>query len=76
MRARPELRSGFLSMRAAQEYAERRIVNPEDRKLFLDAIRSVVEGSIVKKIPLPDVRLRGATASPSAPSKKAPDRSR
>jgi hypothetical protein len=78
VRARPELKSSFLSLRAAEDYAARRIADPQDRERFLEGIRSVIEGSIVKKMPLPDVRLRDRpkTENPAPPSKPPSGRSR
>lgn len=78
VRARPELKSSFLSIRAAEDYAARRIADPQDRERFLEGIRSVIEGSIVRKMPLPDVRLRDRpkTENPVPPSKPPSGRSR
>lgn len=58
VRQHPELKSTFLSMRAAEELASRRIANPEDREKFLDLVRTAIAGSISKGEPLPQVRLR------------------
>lgn len=68
VKARPELRSAFLSVRAAEEFAKQKLPNPEDRERFLELIRDVLAGSIQKGTPLPDVRLkdpRGAKAPPA-----------
>src|ERR1700735_390258 len=58
VRAHPELKSTFLSVRAAEEFAEKRIANPQDRERFLELVRGALAGSIHKGEPLPSVRLR------------------
>ena len=58
VRAHPELKSSFLSLRAAEDFAARRIANPEDRAEFLARVREVIAGSLVKRVPLPEVRIR------------------
>jgi hypothetical protein len=69
VRAHPELKSTFLSVRAAEEFAAARIANPEDRARFLDLVRGAMAGSIQKGEPLPAVRLReSATPTPSKPA--------
>jgi hypothetical protein len=60
VRERPELRSTFLSVRAAEEFAARRITNPEDRQRFLELVRGAIASSIQKGEPLPSVSLRNA----------------
>jgi putative DNA primase/helicase len=60
VRAHPELKSTFLSVRAAEEFAEKRIANPQDRERFLELVRGAMAGSIHKGEPLPSVRLREA----------------
>jgi hypothetical protein len=54
----PELRSSFLSVRAAEEFAKARIANPEDRERFLVLIRGALSTSIHEGSPLPNVKLR------------------
>lgn len=77
LKERPELKSGFLTMRAARAFAERRIPNAEDRERFLQGVQSAIDGSILKGMPLPDIRIREKTATSSAPSKRlARERSR
>jgi hypothetical protein len=74
---RPELKSGFLSMRAAHEFAERQIPNPQDRKRFLEGVQSAINGSILKGMPLPNVRLReNSTKIPTLAKRADRDRSR
>jgi hypothetical protein len=58
VRAHPELRSAFLSVRAAEEFASQRIANEADRAKFLDLVRGAIAGSIKQGEPLPSVRLR------------------
>lgn len=58
VRAHPELKSTFLSLRSAEEVAAQRIANPEDREKFLSLVREAIAGSIKRGEPLPEVRLR------------------
>jgi hypothetical protein len=58
VRAYPELKSSFLSVRAAQEFAQRRIADPKDRERFLSLMREAMAASIQRGEPLPAVRLR------------------
>jgi hypothetical protein len=58
VRAHPELKSSFLSVRAAQEFAARRIADPKDRERFLSLVREAMAASIHRGEPLPAVRLR------------------
>lgn len=58
----PELRSSFLSVRAAEEFAKSKIPNAEDQKKFLELIRGVLAGSIREGEPLPNVRLKERAA--------------
>ncbi len=75
VRAHPELKSAFLSVRAAEEFAAQRIADPTDRERFLDLVRGAMAGSIQKGEPLPSVRLRNAPAPtqhrpPTTPNRK------
>lgn len=63
-RARPELRSAFLSLRAAEEVAARRIKDPRNRERFLSLVREAIGESIRRGEPLPDVSLRKPSAGP------------
>lgn len=74
VRAHPELKSAFLSVRAAEEFAAQRIADPKDRERFLELVRGALAGSIQKGEPLPSVRLRNQPKEP-APAKAA-DRKR
>jgi len=58
VRAHPELKSTFLSLRAAEAFAARRIADPNDRARFLELVRGAMAGSIQKGEPLPSVHLR------------------
>jgi hypothetical protein len=71
VRAHPELKSTFLSVRAAEEFAAKRISNPEDRERFLDLVRGAMAGSIRKGEPLPSASLRNRAQEPSVAPKPA-----
>lgn len=58
VRTHPELKSTFLSLRAAEAFAAERIADPNDRARFLDLVRGAMAGSIQKGEPLPSVHLR------------------
>jgi putative DNA primase/helicase len=58
VKAHPELLSTFLSLRGAQELAERRIADPKDRERFMSLVREAMAGSIHRGETLPSVRLR------------------
>lgn len=58
VRAHPELKSTFLSIRAAETFADQRIADPKDRERFLELVRGAMAGSIQKGAPLPSVKLR------------------
>jgi hypothetical protein len=58
VRAHPELKSTFLSVRAAEEFASKSIANPQDRAKFLELVKGALAGSIQKGEPLPEVNLR------------------
>ena len=70
VRAHPELKSTFLSVRAAEEFAAKRIANPEDRERFLELVRGAMSASIRKGEPLPSTSLRSPAAERSTPPKK------
>ena len=61
VRERPELRSTFLSVRAAEEFAAKRIADPKDRERFLQLVKGAMASSIQKGEPLPSVSLRGSS---------------
>jgi hypothetical protein len=67
VRAHPELKSTFLSVRAAEEFAAKRISNPEDRERFLELVRGAMAGSIRKGEPLPSTSLRTRSQELSGP---------
>jgi hypothetical protein len=58
MRERPELKSTFLSIRAAEEFAATRIKDPRDRERFLQLVKGAMASSIRRGEPLPEVSLR------------------
>jgi hypothetical protein len=58
VRAHPELKSTFLSVRAAEEFASQSIANPQDRAKFLELVKGALASSIQKGEPLPQVNLR------------------
>jgi putative DNA primase/helicase len=58
VRAHPELKSTFLTERAAEEFAVQRIADPRDRERFLELVRGAMAGSLKKGEPLPAVRIR------------------
>ncbi len=58
VRRQPELRSTFLSLRAAEQLAERRIPNPQDREKFLSMVREAMSASTRRGEPVPDIPLR------------------
>jgi hypothetical protein len=75
VRAHPELKSTFLSVRAAEEFAAKRISNPEDRQRFLELVRGAMAGSIRKGEPLPSTSLRTRSQeSPGPPRPGTPKR--
>jgi hypothetical protein len=80
VRAHPELKSTFLSVRAAEEFAAQRIGNPQDRERFLELVRGAIAGSIHKGEPLPSVQLRDkhqrdtALATSAKPKRDEPTR--
>ena len=71
VRAHPELKSSFLSVRAAQDFAARRIADPKDRERFLSLMREAMAASIHRGEPLPDVRLRDPVRT-QEPAKEKP----
>lgn len=74
LREKPELRSTFLSVRAAEQFAARRILDPKDRERFLDLVKDAIASSVRKGEPLPSVSLR-STPERHKPLQK-PDRKR
>jgi hypothetical protein len=69
VRAHPELKSTFLSVRAAEEFAAKRIANPEDRERFLELVKGAMSASIHKGEPLPSTSLRDRTPERTASTK-------
>jgi len=65
MAERPELRSAFISLRVAQEYAERNIRDERDRELFVTRVKAVIAASVRNGKPVPEPRVVDQN-SPSA----------
>lgn len=57
MAERPELRSAFISLHVAQEYAERNIRDPRDRDLFVNRVKAVMAASVRNGKPVPEPRI-------------------
>jgi hypothetical protein len=76
VKTNPELKSTFLSIRAAEEFAAARIKDPQDRERFLGLVKGAMAGSIRKGEPLPAVRLRDpeSKAPASRPKREEPTR--
>jgi hypothetical protein len=68
VKARPELVSTYLSIRGAEDIAERRIKDPKDRERFLALVREAIGQSIKDGKPLPTVQIRNQTKAGSKPS--------
>ncbi|HEY4213700.1 MAG TPA: hypothetical protein VGM84_19635 [Steroidobacteraceae bacterium] len=60
----PELKSTFLTIRAAKEFAAQRISNPSDRERFVDLVKGAIARSIHQGEPLPAVRMAVTTTRP------------
>ena len=73
VRERPELRSTFLSVRAAEEFAARRIADPRDRERFLELVRGAIANSIQRGEPLPSVSLRASPEHKALNTSKTAD---
>src|SRR5690606_16424846 len=69
VRQRPELRSTFLSLRAAEQLAAKKIANPQDRERFLDMVREAIDASVQRGEPLPDIKLRDRTRGDTGASR-------
>lgn len=57
MAERPELRSAFISLHVAEQYAERNIRDPCDRELFVTRIKAVMAASVRNGAPVPEPRV-------------------
>jgi hypothetical protein len=58
VRAHPELKSTFLTVRAAEEFADRRIADPGDRERFLELVRGAMANSVKRGELLPSVQMK------------------
>lgn len=76
LRQRPELRSAFVSLRAAEQLATQRIANPQDRERFLDMVREAISDSIQRGEPIPDIKLRSKARTDATPPSVRPKRNR
>jgi hypothetical protein len=73
VRERPELRSTFLSVRAAEAFAAQRISDPKDRERFLELVRGAIASSVHRGEPLPSVSLRASADRKPRPAAKPPE---
>ena len=74
LRERPELRSAFISLHVAREFAERNIRDPRDRELFIERVRVVMSLSLKNGTPIPEPRRRAPSPSVSTPHRDDPTR--
>lgn len=76
MAERPELRSAFISLHVAQEYAERNIGDQKDRELFMARIKAVMAASVRSGAPVPEPRIldQGAPRATRAKTDDGPAR--
>lgn len=65
----PELKSTFLSLRAAQALAEQRLSDPSDRERFLQLVKEAIHRSTINDAPLPEPRLRKRERTPATPAR-------
>lgn len=76
VRAHPELRSTFLSVRAAEEFAAGKIRDPADRARFMELIRGAMAGSIQNGEPLPAIRMKTPEGPKADPQRSQPSKTR
>lgn len=57
MADRPELRSAFISLHVAEQYAERNIRDSRDRELFITRVKAVMAASVRNGKPVPEPRV-------------------
>ena len=74
VKQRPELRSTFLSLRAAEQLAAERIADPKDRERFLKMVREAMTASLQRGEPLPDINLNRNSKADPIPSTKPPSK--
>ncbi|MEO8064764.1 MAG: hypothetical protein ABI821_18685 [Pseudomonadota bacterium] len=74
LRDRPELRSAFISLHVAREFAERHIRDPRDRELFIERVRVVMTMSLKNGTPIPEPRRRSPSPLVSTPRRDDPTR--
>jgi hypothetical protein len=74
VRAHPELKSTFLTVRAAEEFADRRIADPRDRERFLELVRGAMANSVKRGELLPSVQMKEKPGTvPQRPPKPRED---
>jgi hypothetical protein len=74
VRAHPELKSTFLTVRAAEEFADRRIADPGDRERFLELVRGAMANSVKRGELLPSVQMKEKPGTvPQRPPKPRED---
>ena len=76
VREHPELKSAFLTLRAAEAIAARRIPDPRDRARFVALIREAMGNSVARGEPLPDLRLREKPRTAAQEPEPVPRRQR
>lgn len=78
VRSHPELKSTFLTVRAAEEFADRRIADPGDRERFLELVRGAMANSVKHGELLPSVQMKEkpekASQRPPKPRDEEPTR--
>jgi hypothetical protein len=57
LRERPELRSAFISLHIAEQYAQKHIRDPRDQELFVNRVKAVMAASIQNGKPIPEPRV-------------------
>jgi hypothetical protein len=74
VRAHPELKSTFLTVRAAEEFADRRIADPRDRERFLELVRGAMANSVKRGELLPSFQMKEKPGTvPQRPPKPRED---
>jgi hypothetical protein len=76
VRERPELTGSYLVLKGAEEVANRKIRDPQDRAKFVALVRGALADAIERGDPLPAVRLRERSASPERRAERDVERTR
>lgn len=74
IKAHPELRSAYLTLRGAEDIAARKIRNPEDRVQFVALVKEAMACSVKRGEALPSVRLKESRSRRTAIKKDEPTR--